>query len=345
MNSSDHLLLAGDIGATKTTLALYDTTRWPGPPLRQQTFRNSRFADFDDLLRLFLGEQAAWPAAVCLGVAGPVMADAVRMTNLNWNIAAALLKANFGFRQVTLINDLVATAMGAMHLPAADRLSLNRGEPKAGAVMAVLAPGSGLGEAFLVPHHGVYTPYPSEGGHASFAPRNAEQIELLAFMLHHQAHVSVEQVCSGLAIPDLFAFMATKVETPQWLQAELEAADDRTPVIVRAALDAIRGQRPCPVALQTLTLFADILADEAANLALKTLAAGGLFLGGGLAPRLRPFLETERFLTVFARGTYRDWLAGIPIDIILNPETALLGAAACGVLNMSRSPQPMAPSK
>ncbi len=339
------LLLAGDIGATKTTLALYEAAAWPGAPLRQQTLQNAGFGDFDSLLREFLGAEQPPPATVCLGVAGPVMANAVKMTNLNWLIDAAGLQAGFGFDQALLINDLVATAMGALHLPPNDLQCLNPGIKQDGAAMAVLAPGSGLGEAFVLPHNGTFLPYPSEGGHASFSPRNPEQIELLSFMLKRQAHVSVEQVCSGLVIPDLLAFMATRQPMPDWLQDELQRAADRTPVIVQAALAAVRGERPCDIAVATLSLFVDILADEAANLALKTLALGGVFLGGGLAPRLLPLIDPHRFMTVFARGTYRDWLACIPIHIIRNPQTALLGAAAYGAEAMARSRTAVLPQR
>ena len=331
------LLLAGDIGATKTTLALYEAAAWPGAPLRQQTLQNAGFGDFDSLLREFLGAEQPTPATVCLGVAGPVMANAVKMTNLNWSIDAAGLQAGFGFEQAYLINDLVATAMGALHLPPNDLHCLNPGEKQDGAAMAVLAPGSGLGEAFVLPHNGTFLPYPSEGGHASFSPRNAEQIDLLTFMLKRHTHVSVEQVCSGLVIPDLLAFMATRQPMPDWLRDELQLAADRTPIIVQAALAAVRGERSCDIAVATLSLFIDILADEAANLALKTLALGGVFLGGGLAPRLLPLIDPHRFMTVFARGTYQDMLARIPIHIIRNPQTALLGAAAYGAEAMARS--------
>jgi len=326
METPARLLLAGDLGATKTALALYRT--WPGQPLRQETLQNRDFSSFDEVLGNFLSQDEAAPTHACFGVAGPVAAGVVHMTNLNWSLDARALQQRFGFQRVDLINDLVATALGALHLPAADLHILNPGEQLDGAARAVLAPGSGLGEAFLVPHASGYLPCPSEGGHVSFAPRDELQSDLLAFMRARQAHVSVEQVCSGLALPELFAFMATRAPTPDWLQAQLERADVPTPVIVRAGLEAAQSGRPCDVAVLTLRLFLDILADEAANLALKTLALGGVYLGGGLTPRLLPLLDPQRFMSVFARGTYRDRLARIPIRIILNPQTALLGAAA-----------------
>ncbi len=330
MNSHGSLLLAGDIGATKTTLALYDASLPQGSPLQLHTFPNAQFPSFDDLLFKFLHQGSLAPTYACFGVAGPVMANAVKMTNLNWSLDADALKKKHGFIQIRLINDLMATAMGAIHLSTDDLYPLNPGISNTEAVMAVLAPGSGLGEAFLVHHSGAYHPCPSEGGHSSFAPRNAEQIDLLAFMLQQHSHVSVERVCSGLVIPELFTFMTTRHTAPAWLVAALETAADRTPVIIQAALQAVQWKRSCNIAVHTLTLFTDILADEAANLALKTLALGGIFLGGGLAPRLLPFLKPERFLPIFARGTYQDMLSRIPIHIILNPQTALLGAAALG---------------
>ncbi|MCL1979534.1 MAG: glucokinase [Proteobacteria bacterium] len=332
------LLLVGDLGATKTSLALYRAEAWPGPPLRQQTFRNQDFAGFDDLLTTFLGDRTL-PAAICLGVAGPVLGNAAHMTNLSWSIQGAALQARFGCSQALLVNDLVATAAGIPWLAPADLHPLNPNKKNAsGAAMAVLAPGSGLGEAFLVPHGDLFLPFPSEGGHASFAPRTAKQIELLRFMADRHGHVSVEQVCSGLAIPELFAFVAANRPVPEWLATELELAADKTPVIVRAAIDAGQLNKPCDPAVLALDLFLDILADEAANLALKTLALGGLFIGGGLAARILPLIEAERFMAIFTRGVHHQMLARIPVQVILNPQTALLGAAALGIQAMHHDP-------
>ncbi|MCL2458536.1 MAG: glucokinase [Desulfobulbus sp.] len=342
-NGGSGLLLAGDLGATKTNLALYRAEAWPGPPLRQQTFRNRDFAGFDDLLAAFLTNQTA-PAAICLGVAGPVLHNAVHMTNLSWSIAGEALQARLGCGQVLLINDLVATAAGIPWLGPADLHPLNPdGQASTGAAMAVLAPGSGLGEAFLVPYGDLFLPFPSEGGHASFAPRTAEQIELLRFMAARHGHVSVEQVCSGLAIPELFAFVAADHPAPEWLKAELAQAADKTPAIVQAAINAVQHGKPCEPAVQALRLFLDILADEAANLTLKTLALGGVFIGGGLAARLLPLIEAPRFMAVFTRGVYRQMLAHIPVRVILNPQTALLGAAALAIQAL-RDDSPAAPS-
>ncbi len=328
----ESLLLAGDIGATKTILALYTAAAVtgeaasPGEPLRRVELLNARFRDFDELLDGFL--DGIRPERACFGVAGPVgAAGRVRMTNLNWSLDAQALQARHGIGRAWLINDLVATAMGAVSLPASDLHILNPGQPEPGAAIAVLAPGSGLGEAFLLPTAQGWRPCPSEGGHAGFAPETGEQMELLAFMRTRHPHVSVERVCSGLALPGLLDFVATRLPLPPWFRQEMEASADKTPVIVRAALRAAAGEADCLAATATLRLFTEILAAEAANLTLKTLARGGLFLGGGLAPRLLPLLDPARFMAVFARGLYQGWLAQIPIRVILNPGCALLGAA------------------
>jgi glucokinase len=321
------ILLAGDIGATKTSLGLFDPS---GRQLVQGTVQNAAYRNFDDLLAGFLTRQRVVPSCACFGVAGPVIEQAVHLTNLAWSLEAGQLAQRHRLQRVWLINDLVATALGATLLAPADLHLLNPGTPRPGAVRAVLAPGTGLGEAFLVPGSAGDEPLPTEGGHASFAPRNREQLDLLGHLLAHQEHVAVEQVCSGLAIPTLFDFLARRCPPPAWLESELAAAGDRTPVIVQTALRALDGGPACETAVRTLRLFAEILADEAANLVLKTLAFGGLFIGGGLAPRLLPFLRRDVFMAVFARGTYRELLATLPVQVILNPQTALLGAAAYG---------------
>ncbi len=325
-------LLCGDIGATKTTLALYNLNDSPASlPVKQQTYQNANFSQFDDVLAVFLGTGSNIPQYACLGIAGPVIDGRARMTNLKWQLDEQELERRHGFLKVHLINDLVATAMGITNLKSHDVRPINVGSAKqTTSVMAVLAPGSGLGEAFLIPQGRTYHPCASEGGHSTFAPRNEEQIELLEYLLRHQSHVSVEQVCSGLAIPTLFSFMSIRHTVPVWLQEEIEDATDPTPVIIEAAVRAAEGKRVCGVALQTMHLFCDILADEAANLALKTLSLGGIYLAGGLTPRLSPFLQPERFMQFFIRGDFADILSRIPVYVVLNDQTALRGAASYG---------------
>ncbi len=327
---NDTLLLAGDIGGTKTSLALYSRDRWPGPPLHRETFANRGVAGIESLVDRFLATTGSRPVAACLGVAGPVLGDRVQLTNLDWLIDGPALAARFGLGRVVLVNDLVATAMGTLLLDDSALLTINRGRPKPGATGCILAPGTGLGEAWVARDHDRPLPRASEGGHAAFAPRGALQIELLRFMRRHHEHVSVEQVCSGRALPDLFAFFREQLAPPAWLEEELRTADDPTPVLVAAAVAAVRGGRECGVAVETVRLFLDILAGEAANLALKTLALAGVHIGGGMVPRVLPLLDADRFMAIFRQGVYHEMLSAIPVHLILDPDVALPGAAACG---------------
>lgn len=325
------LLLAGDIGGTKTTLALYRQGQSPANPLAHYTFQNCQATDFHQLVEQFLLQNNARPAFACFGIAGPVICNQAEMTNLDWTISAEDLQHHFHFKQAFLINDLVATTMGAVLLPEADLNILNIGSPVAGAAVAVLAPGTGLGQSFLT-HDGTrLCPHPSEGGHISFAPRDARQMQLLAHLQQKYAHVSAERVCSGSGLPNLLDFMQTQVPMPPQFTHDLASVIDKTPVIISTALDALQNNQTNHIALQTVFLFLDILADQAANLALTTMALGGVFLGGGLAPRLAPFINQEHFMTLFTRGIYKDLLKNIPIKIIINPQTATMGAAAYGM--------------
>lgn len=339
-------LLAGDIGATKTTLALYTSAALDQPgsaPYRQETFQNRAFSCFDDVLAVFLGPGSRVPPFACIGIAGPVVDDAAEMTNLNWRLDARELERRHGFTQVRLLNDLAATAVYVPCLDSRDLGVVNVGAPPAErSVMAVLAPGTGLGEAFLIPggKYG-YVPCASEGGHVSFAPRDDMQLDLLEFMLKRSqtGHVSVEDVCSGRAIPELFAFMGARHPVPDWLDQEIAEAADPTPVIVEAAKRAVEGRRVCGVAVHTMHLFCDILADEAANLALKTLALGGIYLAGGLALHLQPFLKQDRFMRIFTRDGSVGLLKRVPVHLVLNRQSALLGAGEYGLRALVRRQQ------
>lgn len=324
------LLLAGDIGGTKTTLALYHQGQSPAHPLAQHTFQNSRATDFHQLIERFLQQTKSSPGFACFGIAGPVLGNQAEMTNLDWTISGEDLQQQFHFQQAFLINDLVATTMGAVLLPVADLQTLNIGSPVAGSAVAVLAPGTGLGQSFLTYDGTQLVPHPSEGGHISFAPRDTRQMQLLAHLQQKYAHVSAERVCSGSGLPNLLDFMQTQIPMPPQFTHDLASAIDKTPVIVSTALEALHNNQTNHIALQTVFLFVDILADQAANLALTTMALGGIFLGGGLAPRLAPFINQEHFMTLFTRGIYHDLLQNIPIKIIINPQTATMGAAAYG---------------
>jgi glucokinase len=315
-------LLAGDIGGTKTSLALYDQGSGPLFPEAEITVKNDTVTGLEEIISSFLKENTVRPSSACFGVAGPVIGNRVRMTNLRWTLDGEMLRQRFKMRSVTLINDLVATAMGAVHLPAQRLHTLNHGQTDSDGAIAVIAPGTGLGQAFLVRHRGRLLPFPSEGGHCSFAPVNDLQARLLAFMSGRVDHVSAEQVCSGIGIPRLYDFFLS--EHPGHLPAGGTAeGEERTRAIVEAALAA--GDR---LAAETLALFVAILASESANLVLKILATGGLFIGGGLPPRILPYLTTETFMGGFCRGIHREMLGRVPVHVVLEPKTALIGAAA-----------------
>ena len=352
------LILAGDIGATKTALALYDTgnisdisntgadmcsnvqSNAQSGLLAEKTFRNKEFSSLTDVITSFLAGQKERPARACFGAAGPIRANKVRMTNLDWDLDGSALAAQFGMDEVLLVNDLVATTAGAVLLPQDSLVTLNQGRPEAGGSIGVLAVGTGLGQSFAVPmmDDNRFQPFPTEGGHVSFAPRNQEQIELLQFMLtrlkrQEQAapHVSVEQVCSGMALPDLYAFQLTRCSEPEWMREKrlTTAPDALSPLIVasaNAALTGITGGLPCEPAVRAVQLLLNILAAEAANFTLKVLATGGIYLGGGMLPRLLAHIDQGRFMKIFCRGVYRDMLADIPVHIITDPNTALIGA-------------------
>jgi glucokinase len=335
---TEDFILAGDIGATKTGLALYALSDATDGPLLKKTFSNKEFTGLSEVISAFLTGREQPPCRACFGVAGPVRENRVRMTNLDWRIDGDALAEQFGMEQVLLVNDLVATAAGAVVLPADKLMPLNAGRSDADGGIGVLAVGTGLGQSFAVPVNNRLRFFPTEGGHTSFAPRNQEQMDLLRFMLARQGvkppHVSVEQVCSGMAVPDLYAFMLTRCAEPEWMlrkrqQAEI-AGFGQTPLIVSAADAALSGAlssvTACEPAVRAVQLLVDILAAEAADLALKVLATGGIYLGGGMVPRLLPFFERERFMGIFSRGVYRQMLADIPAHLIMEPKAALLGA-------------------
>lgn len=331
-NNKTTCLLAGDIGGTKTSLALYDPSRGPLQPLAEKTVRNDTVSGLDEIIASFLQETGIQPYSACFGAAGPVMDNRVRLTNRAWSLDGRELQQRHELEQVVLINDLVATAMGAVNLPAPALRTLNSGQRNPLGAAAVLAPGTGLGEAYLVHSPQGLHPYPSEGGHCLFSPADARQRRLLDFLQQETNPVTMEQVCSGTGIPNLYAFLQTEMAEPVDLAEKLASGGDRTQIISRSALAEIDDNpEAAGLAASTMRLFVDILAAEAANLTLKVLATGGLFIGGGIPPRILPFLVPETFMTTFARGVYQDMLARVPVHIILEPKTALIGAAAYGL--------------
>jgi glucokinase len=325
----NNLVLAGDIGGTKTTLALYSSEKGPSTPLKKITYPSSKYAALEDMLFAFLAGKDVKILGACFGIAGPVFGNHAKVTNLPWVAESKSLSQAIGGVPVILLNDLHAVAHAIPHLLPADLDVLNPGHPEKHGAIGVIAPGTGLGEAFLVWTGARYRAYPSEGGHTSFAPDNELELELLRYKLPQYDHISNERICSGIGIPNIYRFLrdTNRYPEPDWLNKKLLDSIDHTPIIVQAAVE-----NQAEICVKALEMFIAILGSEAGNLALKVLATGGIYLGGGIPPRIAPQLKQKVFLERFIKkGRHSPLLANIPVHIILNREVALLGAASRGL--------------
>jgi len=326
----DSVLLVGDIGGTKTDLAIVSAREGPHRPLAQKRYASHDYDGLEEVVRAFLAGVGLQVGAACFDVAGPVAGGHSELTNLPWRLREADLARALGLSRVWLINDLVATA-AAVPLLAADQLVVVQpGEPLGGGAIAVLAPGTGLGEAFLTFDGSRYRPQPSEGGHSAFAPASEVELELLRYLWQRFDHVSIERVASGIGIPNVYEFLRDARGVPESaeLAGALSGSDDRTRLIVDAATDPAS---PDPLARATVELFLHALGTEAANLALKVLATGGVYLAGGIAQRLHDSLPASGFLEALRRsGRFRSTLERVPVAIIKG-DVALLGVASEGL--------------
>ena len=321
------MLLAGDIGGTKTKLAVLSPESGLAPQA-QATFKSAKYASLEAVAQEFLGETGTSVQRAVFGVAGPVVRGEATATNLPWVIREAALKQTLGLEEAKLLNDLEATAFGVPFLSPADLFALNDVSPRSG-TKVVIAPGTGLGEAILSYRDGHYHVIPSEGGHVGFAPANLFEIRLLRHLMGKYGHVSYERVCSGSGMPNIYAYLKKNrfaEESPELAKALRKAADP-TPIIVQKAMT---GESELCVA--TLNAFVSILGAEAGNLALKVMATGGVYLGGGIPPKILSKLKDGTFMAAFVnKGRFAELLAQIPVAVILKEETALLGAAAYGL--------------
>lgn len=320
------MLVVGDIGGTKTAMALYGAQDTPRSPGFRKEYRSAAYPNLDEIVKAFLAEAGQRAEYGCFDVAGPVVDGRATITNLPWIMEEAALAASLGLRRVRLLNDLQAVAYAIPGLGPADRTTLNVGEPAARGPIAVIAPGTGLGEAFLVWAGDRYVACASEGGHASFAPMNDLEAALWRYLHRILGAVSVERVCSGLGIANIYDFLRAegRVAETQELAAGLAQAKDRTPLIARAGL---AGD---PMAKEAMELFVAILGAEAGNLALKIMATGGVYLAGGIPPRVLPLLQGDPFLQAFtAKGRLAPVLRRMPVHVLTVPA-ALIGAAQFG---------------
>ncbi len=323
-------MLAADIGGTKTDLAIVTTEQKPTAiPLFYQHFDNREFSRFDLLLSEFLRDKPV-PEYACFAIAAPINGENIQLTNFDWSINKKQLQQQFGFTQILLINDLSAVCASLPLLQGEDLLTLQQGQVDDTGISAVIAPGTGLGEGFLISGKNTFFPQGTQGGHCDFAPCNKEQEQLLRFIKEEKGHKSVgyELLCSGVGIPNLYDFFATtSLERDPKHSVGIEKATDKTPLIFDGAV----GNKPCPLCQKTLSVFLEILGAEAGNLALKTYCTGGLFIGGGILPRIAPKISFAPFLQAFNnKGKMTSLLQSIPVSIIMRNSSALVGCIHYG---------------
>ena len=315
--------LAGDIGGTKTRLAIIEVIGRQVRIEREANYPSRNYPIFEELLGDFLSD-ADIPRHAAFGIAGPVQGRAVQTTNLPWHIDADALQQQFGLAHCTLLNDLEATAYGLPALGADDLLTLQAGAPDACGNAAVIAAGTGLGEAGLFWDGQRHHPFATEGGHASFSPSDELEIALLRYLEQWHRHVSWERVVSGMGLLSLHEFLRSyrHATAPQWLNEEMRSGD-----AAAAITDAALSGRD-EICVETLDWFVRLYGAEAGNLALKVMSRGGLYLGGGIAPKILPLLQGATFLEAFLnKGRMRPLLEAMPVKVILNDRAALFGAA------------------
>lgn len=346
------MILAGDIGGTKTNLALYD---WPTErvePVRVETFHSADYKSLEEILEEFLTppkpptlldeidaapsepdetageslpEEPVKLTAACFGVAGPVIENHAQTTNLPWVVDGAAIAKRFAIPRVQLLNDLEATAYGILLLRPDEVEVLNPGTPpKKRQALALIAAGTGLGEAILFWDGKSYRPMPSEGGHTDFAPNNDYEIELLRYLRSQFLHVSYERILSGPGLLAIYEYVRdTKKNEPTWLAEKIKVGDPAAEI----AEAGLKGQ--AEIAKQSLELFASIYGAEAGNLALKSLSLDGVYVAGGMAPKLIKKLQDGTFMKAFVnKGRYKRLLSNVPVKVVMNQQTALLGAAS-----------------
>lgn len=327
---SSGLLLAGDVGGTKTALAVYSAERGPRASLLEAEYPSGKYASLETVVREFLGTTKLTVDRACFAVAGPVLAGSSQVTNLPWLLQETKLQTALGLDSVHLVNDLEAIADAMTILGPQDLHSLNAGEPAPGGARAVIAPGTGLGEAFLVWDGTRFRAFPSEGGHADFAPTTVQQAGLLTHLLRQYDHVSVERVCSGPGVLRIYQYLRDSgqaAESAELARALAADPENQPPLIGQAALRA----DPDPLARAAVEMLVSILGAEAGNLALKVLSTGGVYLAGGIPGRILPMLEDGRFMRAFrSKGRLHDLLSRIPVYVV-ELRAALLGAAHRGL--------------
>jgi glucokinase len=321
-----NLVLAGDIGGTKTNLGLFQMGKRRPRSRRMETYSSRHAPNLEHIIGRFLDKHSATIASACFGVPGPVQGGRSKTTNLPWTISENSIKRRFKWNHVTLLNDLAATAYAVPLLTSRELHALNKGKGGKGQSVGLVAPGTGLGMALLIWKENKYFPVASEGGHADFGPNDLMQAELWAYLHEHWGHVSVERVLSGSGLFNIYSWLreSARHTEPAWLAEKIKEMDPAR-AISEAALD-----RRDPLCEQTLDIFVSIFGAVAGNLALTGMTTGGVYLGGGIPPKILPKLDEDAFIEAFTnKGRFKDLLKKIPVRVILNDKAALLGAAHC----------------
>jgi glucokinase len=327
------MILAGDVGGTKVHLALYCFVEGVLKEVRDEKFPAHAFGSLDEIVNKFLGAEGDRPAtnpaevlAACFGCPGPVREGRLKLTNLPWTLDVRDLSQALSVQHVFLINDLEANGYGIPELTEDKIYTLHRGDPDAEGHRGLIAAGTGLGEALLIWDGKQHRPIASEGGHCDYAPRTTREIKLLEY-LHGQlkGRVSFERVVSGIGIKNVYAYLrdVEKLAEPQWLKARL-ATEDPNAVISECAEDGSSS-----ICFETMKVFTAAYGAEAGNVALKVLATGGIYVGGGIAPKILKTLENGAFVQAFLdKGRLSPLVSSIPVRVILDDTCALMGAAA-----------------
>ena len=318
------MILAGDVGGTKVNLALFDFVDGKLKQYRDKQYPAKEYSGLEEIVKEFLAADKA--TAACFGVPGPVRDGRLRLTNLPWTLDSRQLAADLGIEHVFLINDLEANGYGLTELTPSQIFTLNQGDASQTGNRGLVSAGTGLGECYLVWNGHQHIPYPSEGGHADYAPRNEDEIDLLRYLQQkYNGRISVERVVSGPGMSNVYGFLreVRGMEEPTWLRERL-AAEDPNAVITELAMTA-RSE----ICEKTVDLFVSAYGAEAGNSALKFLSVGGLYVGGGIAPRIIEKLKDGTFMKAFTdKGRLSQLLINMPVRIILESRAALLGAAA-----------------
>jgi glucokinase len=319
------MILAGDVGGTKTNLAVFDPAEADfKSPVVEASYASQQFTSLEEIIERFVAEHPYHLTRAGFGIAGAVIHGRVETPNLPWRITADDIRNRLGLEQVLLINDLVANAYGIASLAPEMLHTLNEGEPTEDGNLALISAGTGCGMTFLVNSAGHYTPIGSEGGHIDFAPRSAIEIGLLEYLRKHFGRVSYERVLSGPGLHNIYSFLKESrfADEPEWLAHDI-ATGDPGAAISRAAFSG-RSE----LAMKALDIFANIYGAMAGNLALMVVATRGVYIGGGIAPKILKKLEDGAFIEAFRqKGRFTPMMEKIPVRVILDPKTALYGAA------------------